>query len=335
MGIPASYPAVRASRYSGRSAVGRGLSILLARCPRCRPPGRPRLPGSRPGNPGGRSPVRLPSGPIRTGALRLRPGRFGRRDRPRSGRCTQAAPTHRRRGRGSKSGPMPTQRPACPGSGLRRRPGRSGPAGASLRLISAGAGAVPHRPGRGGRHRPVVCAAPCRPTDHRRPDHRRWRRARPGRRVRVRRPGRADGPGCQAAGEGHRHPTGSPAGTAMGGRYVITLVSGPRPARSVLGLRGLRPREGDERDRHAADDVPGRADGHRRLVPAARRGRLLGPGRAPPPVVRDLVLRSPGTPTWRSRWRSATSSPTVPRSAPMRPAGVACSSALYGDGRRR
>ena len=173
----------------------------------------------------------------------------------------------------NRPGRAPAAAPSgCGGPAAQARP-RDRPAGA------ARPGAVPHRPGRSRGDRPVV--AEHAPADyHRRPDHGRGRRARPARRVRVRRPGRADGPAA-AAGEGHRLRPARP--LARDGRPLRHHAGlRPRPA-DRLGLRGLRAREGDERDRDAADDLPGRADGHRRVVPAARRGRLLGPGRAPPP----------------------------------------------------
>ena len=255
-------------RTAGIQAVGRGRgrSILLVRCPRCRPPGRPRLrdpssrAGGRPACPGRFAPDRLP-----------RPGRFP------PCRCRRAASV---RADADAAGRAP------PG----RAVGQAAPARPGDRPADpAGAGALPHRPRRGRRHRPVVAQHPAADR-HRRPAHRRGRRARPARRVRVRRPGRADGPAA-AAGEGHRHRPARP--LARDGRPLRHHPGlRPRPA-DRLGLRGLRPREGDERDRHAADDLPGRADGDRRLVPAARRGRLLGPRRAPPPEVRDLVLRAP------------------------------------------
>ena len=81
-----------------------------------------------------------------------------------------------------------------------------------------------------------------------------------------------------------------------------------------LGLRRHRAGEGDQRGCLAGDDRPRRADGDRLLVPAAWRRRVLDEGRAAPAIATRPGTTRTCTPTWRSRSRSATSSPSAPRS---------------------
>ena len=126
--------------------------------------------------------------------------------------------------------------------------------------------------------------------------------------------GRGTADGAPAAGRARRRrrPAGPLARHPRPG-----AVLGHQRARAVhhLGLRAGRARERGQRDGDAAHHLPRRADGHRRLLPAARGGAHLAAGAAPHGSATRPGTTCTSTPTWRSRWRSATSSPTAPPSS--------------------
>ena len=178
---------------------------------------------------------------------------------------------------------------------VRRRPGvRRGQAGARPAGEPPGPGRRARRAGghhrrRGHGHRPVVAQHTRRPRARRLAD-RRGRSPRPALRVRRGGPGRAD-VAAAAAGAGPGHRQAGP--LARHGRAVHRQPGGgARPAHRV-GLRGHRARQRGERERDAAHPVPGRADGHRGRVPAARHRDRLDARRPPPGALRDVVLPAP------------------------------------------
>ena len=193
---------------------------------------------------------------------------------------------------GAEAYPGPRQAPSAP---------RPGPVTPSAGETDARSAQEPPRPGRrarlaGGHHRRrprghrAVVAQHARRTRARRLADRRGRDPGPALRVRCGRPGRADVAAAAArAGPGHR-----PAGPlARHGRPVRRQPGGrARPAHRV-GLRGHGAHRRGERVGHAAHPVPGRADGDRGRLPAARRRHRLDARRPAAGPLRDVVLPAP------------------------------------------
>ena len=142
----------------------------------------------------------------------------------------------------------------------------------------------------------------------RRPDHRSARRLRRGR------PARADGAGAVVR-TPHRY---RPARTLARGRRPVHGLPRARAHRpDHLGLRARGARRRRRRDRHAADVLPGRADGDGRSR-SARRWSVSSPrGRRGGDSPTRPGTSCTSTPTWPSRWRSPTSS----RPGPTSPTG--------------
>ena len=146
-----------------------------------------------------------------------------------------------------------------------RRGGRRGAGGAPAdpaRLVHRlGADRAPHRPGRGGQHRPV---------------HRRAGRQEPADRVRRRRPGRR---GAQGRRPVRRRRPGVPGGHAAAGRGERPRrVPGALPRRRRRAGAG-RPARGRDHDLAADPSRPPRARGRLRAA-RARRGPADRPRRA-------------------------------------------------------
>ena len=146
----------------------------------------------------------------------------------------------------------------------------------------------------------------------RRPDHRAARG------LRHRRPGRADGAAPAARARRRRRPAGP---LARDGRALRREPRRRACAAHHLGLRRRpRTRASSSETEHAAAELSRRADGDRRAGCCSSVSASCRP--APPAAGCDT---RPGTtctstPTWRSRWPSATSSPTAPSSSRTRAA---------------